>query len=88
MGQRSKATLARLNSFSKLTNPQNSTVEEVLARNDEDTHSEEEDHDFLELFFLDEGQPDDDSDSDEEDLEVDVEENVKNSLDDVPILQI
>jgi hypothetical protein len=52
------------------------------------THSEEEDHDFLELFFLDEGQPDEDSDSDEEDSEVDVEENVKNSLDDVPILQI
>ena len=70
MGRRSKATLARLNNFSKPINPQNPTVEEVF--DDENTHFEDEDKDFLEhgFFFLDEEQPPgedlDDSDSDEE----------------------
>ena len=71
MGRRSKATLARLNNFSKPINPQNPTVEEVL--DDEGTHFEDED--FLEhgFFFLDEGQPGEDSDgadSDEEEVAV------------------
>ena len=73
MGRRSKATLARLNNFSKPINPQNPTVEEVL--DDEDTHFEDED--FLEhgFFFLDEGQPEEDSDgADSDEEEVDEEE--------------
>jgi hypothetical protein len=48
MGRQSKATLARLNNFSKPINLQNPTVEEVL--DDEDTHFEEED--FLEHVFF------------------------------------
>ena len=57
MGRRSKATLARLNNFSKPINPQNPTVEEVF--DDENTHFEDKDEDFLEhgFFFLDEEQP-------------------------------
>ena len=57
MGRRSKATLARLNNFSKPINPQNPTVEEVF--DDENTHFKDEDEDFLEhgFFFLDEEQP-------------------------------
>lgn len=50
MGRRSKATLARLNNFSKPINPQNPTVEEVF--DDENTHFEDEDEDFLEHGFL------------------------------------
>ena len=48
MGWRSKATLARLNNFSKPINPQNPTVEEVL--DDEGMHFEDED--FLEHVFF------------------------------------
>jgi hypothetical protein len=57
MGRRSKATLARLNKFSKPINPQNPTVEEVF--DDENTDVENEDEDFLEhgFFFLDEEPP-------------------------------
>ena len=111
MVRRSKATLARLNNL----NPQNPTVEEVL--DDKDMHFEDDsDEDFLEhgFFFLDKGQPEEDSDgtdSDDSEEEVDEEEltglqneadiehfnaflaqemegNVKNSLDNVPIVQI
>ena len=50
MGRRSKATLARLNNFSKPINPQNPIVEEVF--DDENTHFEDEDEDFLEHGFI------------------------------------
>ena len=50
MGRRSKATLARLNNFSKPINPQNPTVEEVFDH--ENTHFEDEDEDFLEHGFF------------------------------------
>jgi hypothetical protein len=78
MGRRSNATLARLNNLPRPVNLQNTTVEEVS--DDEDTDFEDED--FLEhgFFFLDEGPGNKDM--------KEMEENVKNSLDDVPIVQI
>ena len=84
MGQWSKATLAWLNNFSKPINPQNPTVEEVF--DDENTHFEDKDEDFLEhgFFFLDEEQqPGEDLDDSDSDEEVDEEElnELKNEAD-------
>ena len=109
MGRQSKATLTRLNNFSKPINPQNPTVEEVF--DDENTHFEDEKQkSHLEEFITSWGHICDfypkyhcglnfieqywgaakliyRSTPKTKDMK-EMEENVKISLDDVPIVQI
>jgi len=73
MGRRSNATLARLNNLPRPVNPHNPTVEEV---------SNDEDEDFqgaAKLIYR--------TSLKTKDMK-EMEENVKNALDDIPIVQI
>ncbi len=73
MGQQSNATLARLNDLLRPVNPHNPTVEEVSNNEDEDFQG------AAKLIYR--------TSPKTKDIK-EMEENVKNALDNVPIVQI